>query len=791
MLRIVAHLATRHSTAVCGAWLFASLLLFRLAPDWKSKAQDDDIRFLPARCASVRGHELLERAFPDDVFASRAILALERVNAPLTAEDWLLVDRIVEEIKVLARQEPDLQLGSICSYRDSLIGKRLISADEHCTLIQVSLATPFLANKTRVAVDRIECIAKRCLSQGHDGGLCLYLTGPAGLGRDVVQTSERVLNGTSWATIGLVILVLLLVYRAPLLALVPLITIGVSVWVALHLLALLTLIPGVHLVDISKVFAIVILYGAGTDYCLFLISRYQEELGKTTARSLALRRTVRAVGGALAASAGTVICGLGMMGFAEFAKVRCAGPAIALGLMVAFLASISLAPALLQLLGKAVFWPARQPSLKASLSQANGTTISRAPFWERMSRLVLARPALVWASAVLALAPLVILGLFVEPTYKSTGELAPSAPSIRGIAAIQRHFTTGEIGPTTVLLASSSDWDSSAGRQLIAHLSRGFSLLPNVAEVRSLTQPLGQPVAQPLLIKPAPDGAWNGLVQSFQSGLSLVADRAALRHYVADMNGDDGARHVTRLDVVFRSDPFDHASAATFELLQTWLHDEMPAFAHTMKDLQAETYGVTVSALDIAAITEADRNRVNGLVLSGILLILLAVVRKPWLAVYLLVSVLFSYYATLGATVLAGYWWAGRPLSYVEWRVPFFLFTILIAVGEDYNILLVTRVLQETRRQGFPAGVGEALARTGGTITSCGLIMAGTFATLMVGGLGTLMQIGFALAFGVLMDTFVVRPFLVPAFMLMVWRQARPPKNAQVIPQLKVIRLAG
>jgi RND superfamily putative drug exporter len=112
--------------------------------------------------------------------------------------------------------------------------------------------------------------------------------------------------------------------------------------------------------------------------------------------------------------------------------------------------------------------------------------------------------------------------------------------------------------------------------------------------------------------------------------------------------------------------------------------------------------------------------------------------------------------------------------------VPFFLFTILVAVGEDYNILLISRALEERRKHGGVEGTRRAVARTGGTITSCGLIMAGTFATLMLAGLNTLVQVGFALAFGVLLDTFVVRPFLVPAFTLWLWRKEKPSHEGDI-----------
>ncbi|MGE3807122.1 MAG: MMPL family transporter, partial [Gemmataceae bacterium] len=319
----------------------------------------------------------------------------------------------------------------------------------------------------------------------------------------------------------------------------------------------------------------------------------------------------------------------------------------------------------------------------------------------------------------------------------------------------------------TVLLSSTTDWNTPQGRTLISHLSRGFTHLEDVAEVRSLTQPLGKPLESTLTSSPV--GQLGGLFKALGRNFILEqADRKAREFYLSKT--EDGNKYITRLDVVLKSDPFDAASFEALEKIQLWLTDFMPKQAPGIEDLSAECYGVTVGARDLAAVTESDRVRVNALVLTGIFIILLVLVRSPWLAAYLLVTVLFSYLATLGATTIAGTLWTGRPLFLVDWRVPFFLFVILVAVGEDYNIFLMTRVLQEKKKLGEIEGTRRALAMTGGTITSCGLIMAGTFATLMLGGLGTLMQIGFALAFGVLLDTFVVRPFLVPAFTLLVYR---------------------
>ncbi len=395
---------------------------------------------------------------------------------------------------------------------------------------------------------------------------------------------------------------------------------------------------------------------------------------------------------------------------------------------------------------------------------------------------------LMGSTAAVALLPLALLGFGVRPNYRATSELSPGSDSIRGLEVIQAHFTAGEVGPITVLLESSTDWESPGGRAILSHLSRGFGYLENVAEVRSLTQPLGSPLQFSVFGFRFSDQTSDSLFgtktenrkpksgmsvwRSVMQGLNDQINHTASEFYVARLprtKAEGPPRFVTRLDVVLRSDPFDAESLQTLELIQFWLREELPKYPGA-EQVRAECHGITVNARDLAQITESDRLRINTLVLAGIFLILLLLVRRPGFALYLLATVLFSYYASLGATTLLAHWWSGRPLGQVDWRVPFFLFTILIAVGEDYNILLVSRALEERRRYGPIEGIRRSLARTGGTITSCGLIMAGTFATLMLGGLSTLVQIGFALAFGVLMDTFVVRPILVPAFALWLWR---------------------
>jgi uncharacterized membrane protein YdfJ with MMPL/SSD domain len=275
-----------------------------------------------------------------------------------------------------------------------------------------------------------------------------------------------------------------------------------------------------------------------------------------------------------------------------------------------------------------------------------------------------------------------------------------------------------------------------------------------LADLRSLTVPLGTTEAA----RRAFDGS-----DLPREAVQDAVRREARERYITDLG--ERAEVGTRLELILQENPFGRTGIDAVNDLERAVRAALPD--DVRNGTQLHVVGPTANLRDLRAVTERDRTRVMFLVLGGVLVILFVLLRKPVVSAYLILSVLFSYYVALGVA-LAVFWWLD-PAGFegIDWRVVIFLFTILIAVGEDYNIFLMARVEEEQRRHGPVAGVTEALVRTGPIISSCGLIMAGTFASLLAGSLTEMKQLGFALAFGVLLDTFIVRPILVPAFLVL------------------------
>ena len=562
------------------------------------------------------------------------------------------------------------------------------------------------------------------------------------------------MKNTEKATIVLVIAILLIVYRSPVLIAVPLITILASLLLATSLVAQLTqldqIIDGMEWWDFkifttTKIFVVVILFGAGTDYCLFLIARYKEELQAGKGKSRAVADALGGVGEALAASAFTTIVGLATMYFADFGKFRNSGPAIGLCLLVTLIACVTLAPALLRGLGPWVQWvlPIGRPKRKAGSKQA------ASPFWMWVAKLILNRPLPILIVCTLAMLPFFFVGLNVSITYDLLSELHSDRTSKRGAEQLQRHFHVGESGPLVVIAHKpNADLLSADGIQGIRDLTSSL-YLDGVTAVRSLVSPIGK--------------------KSRRGATSLLGHNHRLTQEVYLGQSGQTPGDVTRLELVLSHDPF---SIEAIEVLQK-VDEHLESLRVSDPYWSGSRFvfsGTTAAIRDLRKVTTADNVRIQILVVLAVFVILLILLRRPIVCIYLILSVLFSYFVTIGATELWFEHLYGETFEGLDWKVPLFLFVILVAIGQDYNIYLATRVFEEQAEHGLFGGLRQAVVKTGGIITSCGIIMAGTFLSMMTGSLRGIAELGFALTLGVLLDTFVVRPILVPAFLSLLFR---------------------
>ena len=750
-------------------WLVLAAGLYQIAPPWDQVTKDDDVRFFPADSLSVAGHDLLERGFPADASSSQLVLVYERKLGHVTPDDLGYIEDVATKLYGFGIAHPELGIKRLDGHRTPVIGPRLIGTSgdgrDQAVLTIARLDGTHLSKRTRIAVDQILDWLKTQRPQGP-AGLELAVTGSAVVGHDTNKAAGESIQNTTNSTIILVVVILLVVYRSPLLAMVPLVTIALSVFVSLRLVSLLTHVPGLgfQVIGITRVFIVVVLFGAGTDYCLFLIARYCEELGQGRARVDSLREAIHQVGTALVASAGTVIVGLGMLYFSHFAKVKYTGPTIALSLSVALLAALTLAPAMLVILRGSIFWPFHAPLKAAGADRGLEDTEAgpMAGFWARVADLVVTYPALILSVCLLVLAPLAVVGARTKSNHSQLSDLDPDRPSVVGANVVRRYFAVGELSPAVVLLDNPHlNFRSPEGRKAIAEITGRLKAIENIAEVRSLTQPLGNsPGAGPDV------GLLNRLAGQ---ALNVAAES---RYVSATPARSEDRDHITRLDVLFKTDPFSeaslHALARVDGLLRaaTAPHEPLEGTA---------SFGIAGSSsmvYDLKRVTTHDEQRMYVLVTLGVYAILVILLRRPGICLYLIATVVLGYLASLGLTdlVFHALYRGTTPWGGLDWTVGFFLFVILVAVGEDYNIFLMARVIEEERVHGTIEGTRRAVARTGGIISSCGLIMAGTFGSMLTGSLTSLRELGFALGLGVLLDTFLVRPILVPAFVVLAER---------------------
>lgn len=778
--------------------LLARLNEFLLQPDFSEQAFGveplaDSVSYqrqLAARRLLEGTYPGLIRPLPEGQANTRLVLLIERSDDPLTTEDLAAADRLAEQFT------PDpldiFPVVSITTHRTPIIGNQLISEVSpdggQAVLVVAGIRNELLDTVNIQLLEQIkERVAEVTESAEWPDGLKVWLTGSAVIGGDLVQASAESIANTELWTVILVLAILLFVYRAPLLVIVPLITTGIAVFVSLKTVTLLASFPalGFDVFSTSRIFIIVILFGAGTDFCLFLIARYREELGTEPDRTEALAEAQRQTNPAIVASAMTTILGVSTLWFADFGKYSLAGPTVGVCLIVALLACLTLAPALLQLAGRVVFWPFAVKRLAANKTEAESSYDHEGEaVWRYLADLVLRRPRMVMGLSLLVLGPIAIAGCFVPTSFDFFKELKPDRASVQGTQRLAEYFPRGDIGPLTIVIhRPDGEIDSQEGRVAIAQLTADLYKLrlpgdseeivsdlepPRVSNVRSLAEPIG--------------GTPGRLID--RDRILALRHPKTLDYYLSPVSEYRGL--YSRMELVLTTDPFSREAMALTGVLDRFLKQQAREPESFWHGAEFDITGITSTLRDLEAVTSADLIRLRPIVVIVVFAVLVILVRHVIICTYLMGTVLLTYLVTLSVTWLFSFLLFPGHFDGLDWRVPMFLFVILVAVGVDYNIYLVTRVDEEQAALGKLPGLREAAIRTGGIITSCGLIMAGTFSSMTFGwlfgssGLWGIAELGFALAFGILLDTFVVRTLLVPAFLA--WLYGAPEKTAEPEP---------
>jgi RND superfamily putative drug exporter len=530
-----------------------------------------------------------------------------------------------------------------------------VSADGSTALVSVDTTS----EDTRDVVRDVATL-RRLLPHGELTGL---VTGQAGFTADASNAFEGIDQTLLAITALLVLALLLATYRSPIVALVPLVAVGIAYVVAAGVVYGLVEADAVQVTGQTTAILIVLMFGAGTDYCLLLVARAREEGGDVA-------RATRRTRPAILSAGGTVFAAMLVLGLADYRATRTMGPVLALGVAVMVAAGLTLVPALLAVLPRV---RARPPRLHV---------------WDRVGRSIGARPGVIAAVVLVVLGAGALGNLAGRSPLAFTETFRDPPESVRGLELIKAQFGAGRAAPVALIVVADR------APQVISALDAH----PAVANTTML---------------------------------SLSRDQRLIR-----------------VSVELKTDPFADAALEAIPRLRATARRAADGGTALIGGATAETH-------DSQQARRADAALIVPLTLVLIFLIVAALVRALVAPLYLVATVVLSYAFALGVSTIL------FPDS--DPALPLFAFIFLVALGVDYNIFLIGRIREEHARVDNRSAVIAGLTRTGGVITSAGLILAGTFATLMAIPIEGLIQMGFTIAFGLLVDTFLVRSLLVPA----------------------------
>src|SRR5215218_7209525 len=663
-------------------WIAGLAVLAPLAAKVGDVTRDETASFLPSEAESTKVQRLLKDRFQGGE-TSLGLIVYKRQGG-LTDADRAKIARDAQRVDDAIPVTRPAVVPFSANAPPDLVSE---AGDAAYTVVTVPLDFDRVADWGKAS--------REVIGPGGDG-LEVYVTGDLGLWADFEEVFGELDTKLLAATVLLVLLLLGAIYRAPLIAIVPILVVAFAYQVASGFIYLYA-DAGNTVNSNATSILIVLMFGVGTDYCLLLVSRYREELHRVDDKHEAMARALRRAGPAVLASGCTVVTAMLVLLLAEAGSTNALGPVSAIGVASSLLAGLTLLPALLTIFGRRGFWPRGA----AVAYRPEEDLERRAGLWRRFGDRVLERPALALGATTAMFAVFALGLLSYEEDYSISGFFKKKVESVEGFDALGASFPQGALAPTSILVERLGGPATDAD---LAEVRRRVAGIDDVASV-------GEP-----------------------------------------QRSEDGA--IGKVDVTFSDDPSSAAALARVDTLRDRLRD-LPGGAVALVGA-----GSAVQE-DLNAASERDLRvivPVALLVIAIILGILLQAIVAP---IVLIATVMASFFGTLGLSIF--FFIEVQGSAGVDASLPTFAFIFLVALGVDYTIFLMSRVREEARVHGTREGVLRALSATGPVITSAGMILAGTFAVLMTLPVTFAFNIGFMVAVGILLDTFVVRTIMVPA----------------------------
>ena len=572
----------------------------------------------------------------------------------------------------------------------------------------------------------------------------VYVTGAPAFNYDIQTQTVTDIERIDPITITLILVIVGVFFASLVAPLIPIAAIGLSIGIAFGLVYLVgSYVTNVHYLVLTLL--PVSMLGAGSDYCIFLVSRYAEERRLGRGKKDAVERSVTWAGESIATSGATVVIAFGTLAFASFGLLRSVGIAVMLGISIALLVALTLVPAALSLFGDRIFWP-------RGLGLWRKRKLVGASYYARAAQFTAKHSKLVLLLALAISLPAASTVLSSQTSHDLIGQIPSSLESKNGYNIMSQGFGAGTVTPTytivwTPVMLVSGGWINVTALKAISLAENSTYTIPGVSKVYGLTHPSGNPIPF------ANFGQLN------------TAEQQAMIRSMKPFLGSDGKSAMVW--AAFDSEPYSDQAIATVAQIRAnvnVLKSQDPLLASSTMFVG----GATASVSDLATSSGSDYFNLTALVLVGVFIVLLVALGSVFTPIRLIFTILLSISWAMAATI---YFFKTYFSVELIWILPIMLLVIMVGLGLDYDIFLVTRIRE------YVAGgakdeeaIETAVERTGGIITVTGLVTAGAYGTMMLSQIPMLQQLGLAIFIVVLLDATLTRIYLVPSIMMMMKR---------------------